>query len=492
MLTPLSSSDAVHLRDFLCAAEYSENGFWGKLFLKELPSRQAGNLPWQLEATSAPTPFNLLTRLFLLGLSQPLEAAKTVLSEEFLSLLLRTGAANLQGDSVQPAVMLSPIGKFIVAADPLYRMQPDEAPDIILWPNDTSRLLLNSCIKTPGGTTLDLGSGCGVLSLYAGKFSNLVVATDLNPRTVEFVQFNAWLNSVPNIETVVGDTYEPVGARKFDLVLANPPFFVSPSSDVLYCENPLELDGYCRRVAREGAEHLKEGGFLQMVFEWVEVQGEKWQDRLASWVEDIGCDAWILRSYVAPPDSYAQQRTSRRYAISPGKVTRDYERAMDYYRQHKVQLVLGGVMVLRRRSAKNWVRIEEGRIQPGEPFGNLVREIFDTQDVLQQIQNDDQLLSLRPRLSPLARMEQQFTIENRAWVFEPMKLKLDHALPVEINIESAVADFLAQCDGSRTLGELVSELASSVNAQPEQVSEQCCAVVRKLATRRFITFAEPH
>jgi methylase of polypeptide subunit release factors len=488
MLTILSIPEAGRLRELLRAAEYTENGFFGKLFLRELPSRQAGNLPWQMEATSDPTAFNLVTRLFLFGIPQTPEDAKARLSEDFLTLLTKTGMAVIDGDLIRPTVMLAPMGDFIVVADPLFRMQPVEEPDIILWPNDTTRLLLNSCVKADCGPALDLGAGCGIISLFLSKFSIHVVATDLNSRSEEFVQFNRWLNSAPEIEALTGDTFEPVASRRFDRILANPPFFITPSSDVLYCQNPLELDGFCRRVAREGAALLNEGGFLQMVFEWVELDGEPWKERLASWVEDTGCDAWIYRSYVTSPDSYAHQRTNRQYATSPKNATAAFERAMEYYRRHKVVRVLGGLMALRRRAGSNWLQIEEGRVNPGQPFGNLIQEIFETQDALRQASDDHQLLMLKPRLSQESQLEQQFTLENRAWAVESIKLTLHHALPAEIVVESSVADFLARCDGTHPLGQLVLQLAESVKADPAQVAQQCCGVVRKLAERRFITF----
>jgi hypothetical protein len=145
-------------------------------------------------------------------------------------------------------------------------------------------------------------------------------------------------------------------------------------------------------------------------------------------------------------------------------------------------------MVLRRRSGQNWLCIEEGHVQPGQPFGNLIKDIFETQGVLRHLPTDQQLLGLKPRLSPEAKLEQQFTPENRAWAVESIKLALHHALPTEIVVEASVADFLARCDGNRPLGELVIDLAKSVKADPAQVAQQCCAVVRKLAERRFIAF----
>ena len=219
------------------------------------------------------------------------------------------------------------------------------------------------------------------------------------------------------------------------------------------------------------------------------MEGESWQNRLSAWVENSGCDSWIFRSYVTTAESYAHQRTNQHYSTSPDDATAAFNRLIEYYRRHNVEWILGGLMVLRRRSGANWIRIEEGRIEPGQQFDDLVKEVFETQDALQQLTTDDKMLDLRPRLSSQARLDQRFMVENRAWAYESIRLKLNHALPAEIALESPVADFLAGCDGSRPLGELVRDITASSKADPGQVQQQCCAVVRKLAARRFITFA---
>jgi hypothetical protein len=297
------------------------------------------------------------------------------------------------------------------------------------------------------------------------------------------------LNAAGNIETVIGDAYEPLQGRMFDRILANPPFFLTPSSGVLYCENPLDLDGFCRKVVREGAEHLNEGGFLQMVFEWVNVKGQTWHERLSEWVDGTGCDAWVLRTYAGPPASYAHQRISNEFATSPERATAKFERTMEYYRQHEVEQIYGGVLALRRRTGANWVRFEEGRVDGGSAFGDLVQDIFETQDVLVTRTADEELLDLRPILSPHARLHQQFCPEKQLWAIESINLIIDTGLPASIPVDSSVAGFLARCDGTRSLHELTSELAQSVKVDPAQVRTQCCAVVRKLAERRFIKFA---
>ncbi len=486
MLQCLSASDAGRLRDFFENSGYTDQGFRTTPVLRELPSHRAGNISYLLESTCEPTALNILLRLFLFDFPVSMEAAEQVMPGSVLGILRESGMLRIQSDRLVPAAMVTPIDGTLMVADPASRMESDEAGDIVLWPNQTTRMLQYSAIQTPCRTLLDLGAGCGVLSVLAAGFSDTVVATDLNARAAEFTRFNAWMNQVDNIECLIGDTYAPVADRQFDRILANPPFFITPSSDLLYCENPMELDQYCRRVVREGAAHLNEGGYLQMIFEWVQVRGETWQERLAEWVEGTGCDAWILRTYSGEAATYAYERTKTQHGLTSDQAEAQFRACVDYYRQRKVEQVQGGILAMRRRSGENWLRIEEGRIEPGEPFGDAILNIFENQNILSAHVSDEQLLGLKPAPAPGLHLEQDLRPEDHRWVLSSARLSLRGALPISMNTESQVAQFIAGCDGERTLDELAQNLAASVHAPLEQVREQCCSVVRKLAERRFL------
>jgi methylase of polypeptide subunit release factors len=486
MLNPLLPEDAQRFREFVVETGYTDDGFQKRPALRELPSRRSGNLTYLLEATREPTALNILVRLFLFDLAVDGESARNAIPASILKLMLDSGMVRASGGRLSADVMLTPLDDFLFAADPVTRMESGEASNSVLWPNQTTRILHLSAIQRPCSSTLDLGAGCGVIAVLAAGRSGQIVATDINPRARDFARFNASLNGVGNIETVTGDTFTPVADRTFDHILANPPFFVTPSSDLLYCENPMELDQYCRRVVREGSAHLNEGGHLQMVFEWVQVRGESWQERLAEWLEGTGCDAWILRTYVGEAARYAYERTKTQHGLTPQQADEQFERCVEYYRRRDVEQVQGGILAMRRRSGTNWLRIEEGRMEPAEPFGDRILDLFDTQTVLSTHLPDEELLALKPALAPGLRLDQQLRPEDGRWILSSAKLSVGGALPVSMNTESQVAQFLTGCDGTRTLDELARALAGVVRAPLEQVREQCSSVVRKLAERRLI------
>lgn len=488
MLKPMAAAEARCLRDFFERIGFTDDSLRGDPRRRELPSPRAGNLPYLLDCTSEPSAFNIALRLFLYAIAMERGVVQAAFEPGIVDILIRSGLVREEHGTLTPVAMLNPCEEYLFASDPVTRMNAADGGDIVLWPNQTTRIVEMASVRTPSGTTLDLGTGCGVLAVLAAKYSDRVLATDLNPRAAEFVAFNAALNETTNIEYREGDTFAPLGDMTFDRILANPPFFVTPSSDVLYCENSMELDQYCRRVVREGAAHLNDNGILQMTFEWVQVRGQSWQTRVAEWMHGTGCDAWIVRSNFHEPAAYAYERTRDVYAASPESGTARYRALVDYYREREVELVCGGMLTLRRRAGTNWLRIDECPLQPGAPFGKSILDCLHTQTWLAANPGDAGLDSLRPKLVPGTRLEQQFRAGDGAWAASSVRVMLGGALPAALAMEADVAQFVARCDGRHSLRELAAGLASEAGVDASIVYPQCVAVVRRLAERRLITF----
>jgi Methyltransferase small domain len=486
MLT-LPAANPRLLLEFFKEAGFTQEQFQRNPALRDLPSRRLGNFPELLERTAEPTALHVLTRWFFLGMALEREAVAEFVPASVLGLMLETGILVRDGSRLVPTVMLTPCENFLFAADPAGTLESPEASGMVLWPNPSTRLLQMFTIRRPVGATLDLGAGCGILAILAAGHSASVVATDLNPRATEFARFNVWLNGVENVECLTGDTYEPVEGRTFDLIVSNPPFFVTPSTDQIYCENSMELDGYCRGLVRAAPRYLNENGILQISFEWVQVRGQAWQDRLAEWLTDTGCDAWVLRSYARSAAAYASERIGGMMPYSPLTANQRFDEWMDYYRARGVEEIHGGILAMRRRPGKNWIRLEEA---PGldckEPFGESIVELFGNQDRLETDRSGDQMMAWKPRLPSDAHIDQQLRLEDGEWKSSSMQLRRPGSLRSSLALDSQVADFLRRCDGTRTLYELARDFATGIKADPEQVRKQCCAVIRKLAERRLV------
>jgi len=484
MLRPLSGDGARQVREFFAAADYTDRHFRQTPALRELP-HWFSDLSRLLETTREPSGWHALLRWFILGVPQEVAAVAAWAPHNVLQSMIECGMLLAEGSRLSPTVIVVPAEGGIFAGDAAARVRTGPE-DLVLWPSPTANMLLKFAVRRPSRATLDFGTGCGILAILASAYSTRVVATDLNPRAEEFVRLNESLNGVSDIECLTGDTFAPVAGRTFDRILANLPFYITPTSGQMYCENPMELDQFARRVVREAAGHLTEGGFFQAILEWVEVKGQPWQERLAEWLEGAGCDAWIARSYSLDLPGYAEKRIQASFPGEP--VAARFAEWMDYYRSRQVEQVHGGLIALRRRSGQNWLRIEEIAPDAGEPFGDDVLAAFAIQDALSAHPSDEQLASLRPRLSRNVQLEQVARFADRKWQVSARRLRLLSGLPASLNVEGSVSEFLAQCDGTRTLGELVETISASVGVPAAEVGRQCCSMVRRLAERRFLEF----
>ena len=488
MLRVLSQDDSRRLRTLFEEAGYTEPNLRKHLGAPELPSRHLRNLPRLLDRTSAPLPVNALLRWFWLGLPQSAEEFAGQLPDGLLALLLAAGLLDQAGDRYTPRAMLLPVENFLVASDHPTAIEAQQS-EMVLWPNPTSKFLGRFAVRRHSRATLDLGTGSGILSLGAARHSDAIIATDITERAALFARFNARLNGIENIDVVVGDCFEPVAGRTFDLILSNPPFFITPQTDFVFCENPMELDGLCRRLVKEAPAHLNEGGFLQMLCEWAQIEGQPWEERVAEWIEGSGCDAWVMKGLTQDPAEYAQHRI-REVMQDPATDAELYQGYMNYYRQRGVVAIHDGLLVLRRRTGHNWVRIEEVPKTPTGDLGDLILSTFAAHDLLQTMEEDDKLLAVRPKLAPGVRLEQICVQGGGQWRAESLTLRLTTGFPFHMAMQPLVAEFLATCDGSRTAEEAVQSLAESVKAPIEQVRRECIAMIRKLVERGFIIVHE--
>lgn len=109
-------------------------------------------------------------------------------------------------------------------------------------------------------SVLDLGCGTGLFALVAAKAgAREVWATDLDAEAAALAGRNAGRNGLA-VRVERGDWFEPVGDRRFDLIVTNPPQTPAPGG----ARGPKfgGPDGlaHFERILREAPRHLEPGG----------------------------------------------------------------------------------------------------------------------------------------------------------------------------------------------------------------------------------------
>lgn len=494
-LPGLSDDDVARLRDALAAAGYTVDGVRDLLGPRASAALDRNETtPGRLAVAGRDDALALLTRLW--SLQEPVEwpALERVLPVEALV----TGGlltADYDDDAVSAVVDVRPYadeaGDWWVVADLTPGMDGHRAPiasDHVLGLNAASSTLAQLTVRRPAGRALDLGTGCGVQSLHLARHCEHIVATDVNPRALALASVTARLNGLADaVELRAGSLFAPVAGETFDLVATNPPFVVSAGGSHVYRDGGLPGDEISRRVVVDGAAHLADGGLLQSLANWMHVRGQDWQDRLGSWIEGTGCDAWVIQREVEDPAEYVELWLRDSGEIGGPGYAQRYAGWLRWFDENAVEGIGFGWIALHRSGAADpSVRIEDWPHAVEQPLGDHVAGWFDRVSALRI--DDDALLAARLTMADDLVQEQV----GRPGDEDPehLVLRQRRGLLRAVTAGTAEAGFVGACDGTLPAGAIVDALATVLEADAAELRADLLPRVRTLVQDGFLELAQ--
>lgn len=146
-----------------------------------------------------------------------------------------------------------------------------ETDDLVYIPSDDTFLLAENLEIKEGQSVLEIGTGSGLVSMYASLLTDDVTATDINFNALELAEKNFKLNNINTIKLEFGDLFDPVKDRKFDVILFNTPYLPTDSDDIINDDLNYAFDGgldgrkVIDRFIKEAPNHLNDKGIIQMI-----------------------------------------------------------------------------------------------------------------------------------------------------------------------------------------------------------------------------------
>lgn len=475
------------LRRALDEAGFTHGGVLEALGQNVVSLRSGKDLPLLMRLTREETPRNALVRLFLMDVPVPEETASRLLSPGVLGLLTDAGLARADGGSVVPRLKVLPYEGYLFAFDSPGRLREGDSGDYVMGIGKSTISLSNLTVRRRSRATLDLGTGCGFQAVMAARHSDRVVGSDVNPRAVRLATFNAALNDLPQVECVLGDLFEPVAERRFDLIVSNPPFVISPESRYAYRDSGMEGDAICRKIVREAPRHLAEGGFCQIMGNWAVRSGEDWKEAVGRWFADTGCDAWVLCSDRSEAGAYAWKWIDHTEMGETGRRASQYEEWLACYERQGIESVCLGYILMRKRSGgANWTVVEEEPDGMVGPCGDDVLRGFALRDFLRQAKDDGEILRHAYRPSPHLSITSSRGPAAGGWEDRFLHVALEKGFAYKGNIDRISEALITRCDGERPLRHVLQEIASLFGADVWSLGSPACAIVRGLVEKGFL------
>ncbi|AEG43205.1 methyltransferase [Isoptericola variabilis] len=483
-----------------------------------VPARRA------LEAAPADDPRAPLTRLFLLGDDVPRAALDRALpgvgaeGAERLGLVRAAGRA--ADDAVRAVVDLRPYAAVDARGPVSWWLASDHGElvtggrlpaDHVLGAGGASTTLAQVTMRDPVGRVLDLGTGCGIQALHAARHARSVVGTDVSRRALAFARFNATLNATPDaapdrpdadLELRHGSMLEPVAGERFDLVVSNPPFVITPHSgapgravaealgDYEYRDGGRAGDDLVRDLVTGVGAVLEPGGVAQLLGNWEHRRGEPWTERVGAWLDAAGLDGWVVQREVLDPAEYAETwirdggTTSER---EPDAWAAAYAAWLDDFAARDVEAVGFGIVTLRRPAQAGarptLRRLEEHTGSVRQPLGAHLAASLAAHDWLEA--RDDAALAAAHLVVAEDVTEERYLTPGAA---DPnvVIVRQGDGLGRGVQASTGLAALVGACDGELAVGQIVGAIAALFGVAADDLAVELLPAVRGLVRDGFL------
>ena len=446
-------------------------------------------LPARRAAVRLDTPAAVLVRLFTLG--DPVDAAEV---DRALPTLRVVGALDLglvatEGDAVVARCDLRPYA----ADDVSYWLASDLgelalgrplAPDHVLGIGGASATLASWTPRTPVSRALDVGTGSGVQAIHLSTHADHVTATDVSQRALAYARFNAALNGL-DWEVSAGSMLEPVQGSEFDLVVSNPPFVITPRSGEVplfeYRDGGAAGDAVVENLVRSVGSVLAPGGVAQLLGNWEIVRGTDWTDRITSWLQGTGLDAWVIQREVQDPAQYAETwARDGGHHSGTGDFNAMYAAWLDDFEARDVEGIGFGVITVHRPLADRPVFIDltEARGPVGAPMGPSIAAGLAAREWL-CVTGDDALLDLAWVAGDDVHVERHQLIGAD----DPSVILLHQGggLRRTIHLTTVTAALASVADGEITAHQAVAAISGLLELDQDDVRAEVVAFLRDVA-----------
>ena len=434
-------------------------------------------------------PLATLTRLFLLQTTATATAAEAALP----GLVDRLAAEGILDRSVGEVAARLDVRPYATDDSTLWVVSDltpglDGLPqrigaDHVLGISPASTSLAQLTVRAPVERSLDLGTGCGVQALHLSAHSGHVVATDVNQRALGIARFNAALNEVDDrVEVRDGSFFEPVRGERYDLIATNPPFVISPATDerLVYRDSGLPGDQVVEDIVRAAPDHLTDGGWCQVLANWVVEKDRPWDERLASWLS-LDVDALVVQRELVDPAAYVELwlKDSGHHPATggdPAEYRCRYDTWLAWLEEQRVEAVGFGWVNVRtagtgRHDLWDWPYDVEQPIAPA---------IADWASAIATAAEPDTRLRLREDVV-------QETI-GPAGAEDPASIVLrqQRGFRRARTADTVTAALVGACDGELAVGPLLDAVAQLLDRDPTKTRASYLPVVRELVDEGFL------
>ena len=454
--------------------------------------RHVGEAEFAVEphTTEKSAPFALLAGLFLQGKSVDGGEVQGTLGQELVDLLGALGLIEEAGNGryVATVAMYATNGLYVVS-DRWCGVdgQPFQPPADVVYPAilGTTRGFLATIPSTPCKSFLELCAGTGIAALLAARCgAEQAWAVDIAARSVHFAEFNRRLNGIPNVTNAQGDLYSPAKGRKFERIVAHPPYVPVLEPKYVFYDGGQDGEQITRRMVQELPNYLEDKGLFICVSLGSDRVDEPFEARIRKWLGektnefDVGL---FVRSEMEPAVQALNDVIRGRGSVEGVQRWKEVLKVLKI-----VNFVFGGTFIYRHGENRAGLTV---RRSAGKNSGlKEIETLMEWERIVARGQDVEVLRSARLRTASECRLNATYVLHEGNWTPEKQRLLIDEPFKMELEAPGWTLELLAACDGNRTGQELFESFKAQEVLEPNTSFEQFAEILRLLVSGGFARF----
>lgn len=493
----LSTEEAAALRTALLGAGFTVDGVAELIGPMAHQALARNETTPGMRRTTDGSPLALLTRLWPLQAAVDEAALERVLPG-LVGPMVKAGLLDTSAGEVRALVDVRPYADddhdWWVVSDLTPGLDGAERrmrADHVLGVSSASTSLAQMTIREPVGRALDLGTGSGVQALHLTRHALEVVATDVSVRCLALAELTTALNEV-DVDLRLGDLFEPVRDERFDLVVSNPPFVISPATgeQLVYRDSGLPGDEIVRQVVVGGAGLLTDGGWCQVLANWAHHEDQPWVERVGGWAAETGCDGWAVQRGLMDPPRYVEMWLNDAGLLGGPDYTARYDAWLSWFEHERIEAIGFGWLALHKsHHHAPVVRVESWPYDVEQPMGPSIAAWGREVHAAAAYDGADSWFAQR-----LVRAAE--VVEERAGVpgeEDPQQIvvRQQHRMRRAREMTTVEAAFFGACDGELTVGQIADALVVLLEADAAETRREVVQAARAMLLDGFFAVPDP-
>ncbi|HWY70213.1 MAG TPA: class I SAM-dependent methyltransferase [Terriglobales bacterium] len=467
------------LRELLSQMGYVQENMEGHFRMHHV-----GEAQFEVEARAiqdSPS-FAVLAGLFLQGRSFDQAELHGLLGQELVDLLADLGLAGVEnGRFAANVAMYATTGLYIVS-DRWCGIdgKPFQPPPDVVYPAilGTTRGFLSSIPSTPCKRFLELCAGTGIAALLATRYgAEHAWAFDIAARSVHFAEFNRRLNGIPNVTNAQGDLYSPAKGRKFDRIVAHPPYVPVLEPKYVFYDGGQDGEQITRRMVQDLPNYLEEKGLFICVSLGTDRLNEPFEERIRKWLGEKSSEFDIglfVRSEMEPAVQALNDVIRGKGSLEQVQRWKEVLKLLKI-----VSFVFGGMFIYRHGENRAGFTT---RRTAGKSFGlKDIESVLEWERTVARGQDVDMLRTARLKASE-CRLNAAYVLRECNWALEKQHLLIDEPFKMELEAPGWTLELLAACDGSRSGEELFEMFRVKEMFEPGTSFSQFAEILRLLVS----------